>query len=141
MFSSSIRNIAFAACGILVAEAVWAGSDVLATWKLTERLPDRIRFVKDGATLTVAFDSDAKKHFSAARSYAQALMDSLHGRDLRPLPAVKGWEFSFAGTLGCALAVSDDNDHYTITILCGSAPQEEISELLTIAEKQLSKKQ
>ena len=38
MFSSSIRNIAFAACGILVAEAVWAGSDVLATWKLTERL-------------------------------------------------------------------------------------------------------
>ena len=141
MFSSLTRRISLAVCGILVVDAVYAGSDILSTWKLTEHLPNRIRFVRDGASLTVAFDTEAKKHFGAARAYAQALMESFHGRDLRPLPSVRGWEFSFAGTLGCALAVADDNDRYTVTILCGSAPREELSELLTIAEMQLSRKQ
>ncbi len=141
MSSSLIRKAALFVCGVLAVQTVAAGADALATWKLTERLPDRIRFARDGASLTVAVDAEAKKHFSAAKAYAQALMDSLHGGDLRPLPAVRGWEFSFAGTLGCALAVADNGDHYKVTILCGAAPREELAELLAIAERELAKKQ
>lgn len=139
----SILSLSLVVCFSLATNVVIANddssdNDVLSDWKLMQRKADYIRFEKkDSAVFIYTIDRNISEKNKSSRQYTSELMKRFNGADLRPVPEVHGWEFSFVTDKPCAAVISKATGLMNIVFLCGSAKDEEVSSLIKISKHEL----
>ena len=135
---SVVRGLLISAAAVLSVTAS-ANEDIPHDWKLVSRQAGYIFFEK----------AEPKAEFSyyryklsnpnqSTRSVAMEFMKNVRGRNLRPVPKVKGWEYSYVGNLPCATVVTKEEDYAVLINVCGSADTAEISRLIKISKTQFN---
>lgn len=117
-----------------------AYADIFENWKLVQKDSEKIAFEsksKDSRFIFAKVKDLAKS--TTSRMYANALLNRYKGSNLRPIPKIKGWEFSYVTDLPCAVVVEKNHDVMDVIMLCGKATVSDTKELIKIATSQLNK--
>lgn len=138
----------FPVCAVFLLELVcvdcsFANADIPVGWKLTSRQTGYILFEKSSPKTEFSYyvykitDGGSR----STKSYAMEFMSNVKGKNLRPVPKIKGWEYSYVGNLPCATVVTrekNENSEDVIILinLCGNADKTEISSLISISKNQ-----
>lgn len=143
MFYRFVPVCAVFLAGFVCVEVSSANADIPAGWKLTSRQSGYILFEKSSPKTEFSYyvykitDGGSR----STKSYAMEFMSNVKGKNLRPVPKVKGWEYSYVGNLPCATVVTrekneNSEDVVVLINLCGKADKTEVSSLISISRNQ-----
>ena len=123
----------------LLPDVLSANDEIPADWKLSSRQAGYIFFEK---AVPKAEFSYYKYKLSnpnqSTRNIALEFMKNVKGKNLRPVPKIKGWEYSYVGNLPCATVVSREDDYAVLINVCGEAEVSAISRLIKISKTQFN---
>ncbi len=130
--ASSLSKIVL--LGMFLSASAFA-DEILADWKLTQKSSEQILFINKDQTARFAYAAVPVAGTATAKSYAKQLMTMYHGANLRPVPSIRSWEFSYVTDLPCAMLVSR-NSRFEIITLCGKVSTSEVLELIKVSRSQ-----
>lgn len=114
-------------------------ADVLAKWSLEKVGTNYISF--KALTTGDSFNCmRVKSELKITKQVAESLRQELHGFDLKPVPAIRGWQFNFITDRMCSAMVYAHEKNFEYFWHCGSAEATELEELLVISHHELDKK-
>lgn len=116
---------------------VYAQPSVMDEWKLKVKQPNYIVF-ENSANFSkfVLRKLDIDKNISIKKTTI-GIMEKLNGRNIRPVPKIKGWSFVYVDNNICTLIVHKNKNSYYMISLCGQVPKDQVKELYLISLEQI----
>ncbi|MGN1392952.1 MAG: hypothetical protein ACI4V7_02710 [Succinivibrionaceae bacterium] len=114
-----------------------ASSGVLNDWRLADKQTNYLKFINKFTNSFFEYKYIKLDKNFQVKNIANNLKIKFEGVELRPVPILHGWMFSYINKIPCAMIVSKKKEGIALISICGVSNYEDIKEMYLISVNEI----